>query len=92
MTGGELSLMNRGFLPGDTLPERIGLLADPASCFTFELSGLVHRPDGDPRDDLDIASYGIVKALDGRHGTTYPDMTWEPKAAFAALAEIYARD
>jgi len=60
--------------------------------FTFELSGLVHRPDGDPRDDLDIASYGIVKPLDGRHGTTYPDMTWEPKAAFAALAGIYARD
>ena len=30
VTGGELSLMNRGFLPGDTLPERIGLLADPA--------------------------------------------------------------
>ena len=23
VTGGELSLMNRGFLPGDTLPERI---------------------------------------------------------------------
>ena len=65
---------------------------DSASSFTFELSGLVHRPDGDRRDDLDIASYGIVKALDGRHGTTYPDMTWEPKAAFAALAGIYARD
>ena len=30
VTGGELSLMNRGFLPGDTLPERIELLADPA--------------------------------------------------------------
>ena len=48
-----------------------------------------HRPDGDPRDDLDLASYGIVKVFDDRHGDTYPDMPWEPKAAFAALAEYY---
>jgi len=40
-----------------------------------------HRPDGDPRDDLDLASYGIVKVLE--NGRT------EPKAAFAALASHY---
>jgi hypothetical protein len=25
----------------------------------------------------------------GRHGDTYPDMTWEPKAAFTAIADCY---
>lgn len=43
----------------------------------------------DPRDDLDLASPGIVKVLENRYGDTYPDMRWEPKAAFAALADSY---
>jgi hypothetical protein len=60
---------------------------DSAFVFAFALHGYPHRPDGDPRDDLDLASYGVVKVLDGRHGETYPDMTWEPKAAFAAVAD-----
>ncbi|MEV8517604.1 hypothetical protein [Dactylosporangium sp. NPDC051484] len=56
----------------------------------FALYNLPHRPDGDPRDDLDLASLGIVKVLDGRNGDTYPDMPWEPKAAFATIAERYS--
>jgi hypothetical protein len=63
---------------------------DSAFVFLFALENLPHRPDGDPRDDLDLASLGIVKVLDGRAGTTYPGMAWEPKAAFTALAERYA--
>ncbi len=63
---------------------------DSAFVFLFALENLPHRPDGDPRDDLDLASLGIVKVLDGRTGTTYPGMVWEPKAAFTALAERYA--
>jgi hypothetical protein len=63
---------------------------DSAFVFLFALENLPHRPDGDPRDDLDLASLGIVKVLDGRVGTTYPGMAWEPKAAFRALAERYA--
>lgn len=62
---------------------------DSAFVFLFALSDHVHRPDGDPRDDLDLASPSIVKVLDGRHGDTYPDMAWEPKAAFHALAAHY---
>ncbi|MFI9642191.1 hypothetical protein ACIG87_19340 [Micromonospora sp. NPDC051925] len=57
----------------------------------FALPSLPHRPDGDPRDDLDLASPGIVKVLDGRTGDTYPGLPWEPKAAFAAVAEHYSR-
>ena len=44
-----------------------------------------------PFEDLDLASKGVVKVLDGRQGQSYPDMPWEPKAAFTALAEIYGR-
>ena len=64
---------------------------DSAFVFTFALYDLPHRPDGDPRDDLDLASYGIVKVLEDRRGDTYPDMPWEPKAAFAAVAGHYGR-
>jgi hypothetical protein len=62
---------------------------DSAFVFAFAVHGFPHRPGGDPRDDLDLASYGVVKLLDGRHGQTYPDMTWEPKAAFTAVADCY---
>jgi hypothetical protein len=62
---------------------------DGAFVFLFALSSLPHRPDGDPRHDLDMASPAIVKTLEGRHGDTYPDMAWEPKAAFTAVAECY---
>jgi hypothetical protein len=62
---------------------------DGAFVFLFALDGFPHRPDGDPRDDLDLASPGIVKVLENRTGDTYPDLPWEPKAAFTTLAEYY---
>ncbi len=62
---------------------------DSAFVFAFALHGFPHRPDGDPCDDLDLASYGIVKMLDDRRGQTYPGLPWEPKAAFNALANYY---
>uniref|UniRef100_A0AAU2W106 Abortive infection protein n=1 Tax=Streptomyces sp. NBC_00008 TaxID=2903610 RepID=A0AAU2W106_9ACTN len=62
---------------------------DSAFVFLFALYSLPHRPDGDPRDDLDLASLGIVKVLEDRNGDTYPDLPWEPKAAFAAVADHY---
>ncbi len=48
--------------------------------------------DDDPRYDLDMGSLSLVKYYDGgrRHGTTYPDMPWEPKESFKAVAEYYA--
>jgi hypothetical protein len=60
---------------------------DSAFVYTFARYDLPHRSD--PRLDLDMASAGVVKVLEGRHGDTYPDMAWEPKAAFAALADSY---
>ncbi|MGH9090176.1 MAG: hypothetical protein ACRDZR_02160 [Acidimicrobiales bacterium] len=63
---------------------------DSAFIWLFELCNFPHRPDGDSRYDLDLASPGIVKTLEGCNGDTYPDMTWEPKAAFGAVADSYA--
>jgi len=48
--------------------------------------------DDEPIHDLDMASYSLVKSYaHGRRGATYPDMTWEPKEAFWAVAEHYAK-
>ncbi|MFB7469885.1 hypothetical protein [Kitasatospora sp. NPDC056184] len=62
---------------------------DSTFVFTFALYDFPHRPDGDPREDLDLASYGVVKVLEGRPGAAYPDLPWEPKAAFTAVADCY---
>ncbi|MDP4507576.1 hypothetical protein [Nonomuraea turcica] len=61
---------------------------DSTFVYLFALDTFPHRPD-DPRHDLDLASLGIVKVLEDRNGDTYPDMPWEPKAAFTALADYY---
>jgi len=62
---------------------------DAAFVFIFALDNFPHRPDGDPRLDLDLASLGIVKMLENRGGDAYPGLAWEPKAAFTAVAEYY---
>ncbi|GII63776.1 hypothetical protein Skr01_38610 [Sphaerisporangium krabiense] len=64
---------------------------DGAFVFTFALHDFPHRPGGDPREDLDLASYGIVKVYEDRLGAAYPGMPWEPKAAFAAVAGHYRK-
>lgn len=44
----------------------------------------------DPRHDLDATALSIVRTLPpGQHGTTYPDVGWEPKEAFHAVARYY---
>jgi hypothetical protein len=60
---------------------------DSAFVFTFVQYQLPHRVE--PRQDLDRAAYGIVTVYEDRFGESYPDMTWEPKAAFHTLAECY---
>jgi hypothetical protein len=40
--------------------------------------------------DLDMSALSLVKTYDGAHGVTYPDMTWEPKKSFRAVADFYA--
>jgi hypothetical protein len=41
--------------------------------------------------DLDLPRYSLVRTfVDGRRGTTYPEMPWEPKESFRAVADFYA--
>ncbi|MFZ0926672.1 MAG: abortive infection protein [Halobacteriota archaeon] len=61
---------------------------DGAFVFTFAFP--IYTYDSDPRYDLDMASTSLVKSYgDGKHGATYPDMPWEPKESFRALADYY---
>jgi hypothetical protein len=53
-----------------------------AFVFTFAAPALTHSAD--PRYDLDLASYALVK--------TGPDGTWKPKAAYHAVAAYYANE
>jgi len=51
-----------------------------AFVFTFAAPVLTHS--NDPRYDLDLASYALVKS--------YPDGTWQPKAAYHSVASYYS--
>jgi len=63
---------------------------DTAFWFTFVNEVAVHRPD-EPRADLDMASYSVVKMLpDGARGKAYPELGWEPKEIFHTIAAAYA--
>jgi hypothetical protein len=42
------------------------------------------------RYDLDMNAMSLVKSYAGVRGITYPDMTWEPKKSFQAVADFYA--
>ncbi|MFE1923798.1 abortive phage infection protein [Streptomyces asoensis] len=67
--------------------EAMGLYA--AMAFEFVTPDAPHRP-GDPRHDLDMASYAITRTVENRPGR--PECGWhrEPKEAFHALAHRYA--
>jgi hypothetical protein len=68
------------------VPESGGERVEPVQVFTFVRYDPPHRPD--PRQDLDMASFGIVRVLQDRVGNTL-EVAWEPKLAFTALAEYY---
>ena len=44
----------------------------------------------EPRYDLDMNAFALVKTYRHGKGTTYPDMNWEPKQSFHAVANYYA--
>ena len=73
----------------ETLDELEGSGVAGALLSTFTTPGAY--TDDNPRYDLDMDSMSLVKSLpDGRHGMVYPDMPWEPKEAFAAVAHHFA--
>jgi hypothetical protein len=59
--------------------------------FVFQFISQITPYSDNPRFDLDMASSSLVKYYDdGKHGSTYPDMPWEPKESFKAVADFYA--
>jgi len=93
--------------------------------FVFTFVSPTSAYNEDPRFDLDLGSFSLVKSYPekdtfkqivsesakqakelgidsvpnlsdkfanviGKHGTTYPDMPWEPKESFKAVADYYA--
>jgi hypothetical protein len=58
---------------------------DLAFWFTFAGYGLPHHAD--PRRDLDMASYGVVKMLEGGPPAGEQGLGWERKLVFGALAQ-----
>jgi len=61
---------------------------DGAFVFTFVAPSLPYQED--PKYDLDMASYSLVKSFANQHGTVYPEMPWEPKESFQLVAGYYA--
>ncbi|MEU9479785.1 abortive phage infection protein [Streptomyces sp. NPDC048191] len=59
-----------------------------AMAFEFVTPDAPHRP-GDPRHDLDMASYAITKPVQDRPDDPASGWHWEPKQAFHALARRY---
>jgi hypothetical protein len=69
------------------LLEQIGV--DGAFIMSFSFPLAVYDPN--PRHDHDATALSLVRTLpSGQRGITYPDMAWEPKQAFHAVADFYA--
>ena len=62
---------------------------DGAFVFTFVSPTTPYNEDA--KYDFDMASYSLVKSYADKHGTTYPDMPWELKESFKAVADYYAK-
>ncbi len=76
------------------LSDMLGILdrAGVEGTFIMTFVSPISPYSANPRDDLDMANYSLVKSYGhGEHGATYPDMAWEPKEAFRAVADYYAK-
>jgi hypothetical protein len=74
------------------LAETLAILdtAGVDGAFVNEFVSATFPVSDNPRYDLDMNAFGLVKTYRHGKGMTYPDMTWEPKQSFAAVAAFYA--
>jgi hypothetical protein len=56
--------------------------------FVAELVTAGATTSDQPRYDLDMNAFSLVKTYRQRKGATYPDMKWEPKQSFSAVASV----
>jgi hypothetical protein len=76
------------------LVENLSILDDAGvdGAFISQFMSQITPYSANPKYDLDMASSSLEKYFDdGKHVTTYPDMTWEPKESFRAVADYYAK-
>jgi len=73
----------------DVLSILDGVGVDGAFVFTFVSPTSPYNED--PKYDLDMASYSLVKSYANKHGTTDPNLPWEPKKSFKAVADYFAK-
>ncbi|MGA2035846.1 MAG: hypothetical protein ABSG68_26665 [Thermoguttaceae bacterium] len=76
------------------LVEQLGMLdsAGVDGAFVFQFLSQISSYDAIPRNDIDMAGSSLAKRYaGGKHGTTYPDMEWEPKESFRAVADYYGK-
>jgi hypothetical protein len=74
------------------LTEVLGILGATGvdGAFVSSFVEPLHPFSEDPRHDLDMSALSLVKSYSSGRGHTYPDMPWEPKQAFRAVADCYA--
>jgi len=59
--------------------------------FVFTFVAPTSPYNANPKFDLDMASYSLLKSYVDGYGITYPDMMWEPKESFNVVAEYYSK-
>jgi hypothetical protein len=75
------------------ITETLGLLdaAGAGGAFVSSFVDYLATFSNDPIYDLDMSALSLVKTYAKGRGTTYPDMAWEPKESFKAVADYYAK-
>jgi hypothetical protein len=68
------------------LLERSGVSGGFISTFLSQLAPYSEEP----RFNVDTASPSLVRYLERGHGSTYPEMPWEPKESFRAVSRFFA--
>jgi hypothetical protein len=59
--------------------------------FVFTFINPMYQFDSNPRFDLDMASYGIVKPLDDAGPENHKGLKWLPKEAYYRLSDYYKK-
>ncbi len=74
------------------LGETLAILEDAGvdGAFVNEFVTAEATTSDEPRYDLDMNAFSLVKTYRRGKGTTCPDMNWEPKQSFSAVADFDA--
>ena len=61
------------------------------AAFVFTFINPMYKHSSDPKFDLDMASYGIVKPVNNESDSAYKGLGWTPKKAFYSLSDYYKK-